>query len=240
MITTLVALLSAHFVADFALQSDGMAVAKRRPGVMAGHILIVVATTAVAIGWLDWPLLGLLAITHFAMDAIKIYWLKPTLGAFAIDQTAHFAVIAALVFAFPGAADRGIWTLLPATLQPLFYVAMLATGATIAVTVTGGIVIGKALEQIATQEIKDMKGLPDGGTYIGWLERALTLLFVAIDQPAAVGLLLAAKSILRFGDIKDTTDRARAEYIMIGTFLSVGWALCIAVVARKIALHILH
>jgi hypothetical protein len=41
-----------------------------------------------------------------------------------------------------------------------------------------------------------------------------------------VGFLIAAKSILRFGSVKD--DRALSEYVIIGTLASFGWALIAA------------
>ncbi|MFV0501856.1 MAG: hypothetical protein ACK5MH_09735 [Bacteroidales bacterium] len=37
---------------------------------------------------------------------------------------------------------------------------------------------------------------------------------------SGIGFLLAAKSIFRFGDLKDSKDRKLTEYILIGTLLS--------------------
>ncbi|WP_404308763.1 DUF3307 domain-containing protein [Neorhodopirellula lusitana] len=73
-----------------------------------------------------------------------------------------------------------------------------------------------------------LRGLPDGGRYIGWLERILVLLFVLSGYPQGIGFLIAAKSILRFGDIKNWHQRAATEYVIIGTFLSFAWAMVIA------------
>jgi hypothetical protein len=44
------------------------------------------------------------------------------------------------------------------------------------------------------------------------------MLLLLIDQPGGIGFLFAAKSILRFGEIKDSQHRKMAEYILIGTF----------------------
>ncbi len=41
-----------------------------------------------------------------------------------------------------------------------------------------------------------------------------------------MGLLIAAKSILRFGAVRD--DRALSEYVIIGTLASFAWALLVA------------
>jgi hypothetical protein len=58
------------------------------------------------------------------------------------------------------------------------------------------------------------------------------MLLLLIGQPNGIGLLMAAKSVLRFGEIKDPNQRKVAEYIIIGTFLSFGWALLISVLTQ--------
>jgi hypothetical protein len=65
-----------------------------------------------------------------------------------------------------------------------------------------------------------------GSFAIGLLERALIFLFVLTGQTAAIGFLIAAKSILRFGEVQD--DRRAAEYVIIGTLASFAWALAAA------------
>lgn len=63
-------------------------------------------------------------------------------------------------------------------------------------------------------------GLRDAGRYIGMLERVLILTFIFMNQFSATGFLIAAKSVLRFGDIRDNSNRKGAEYILIGTMIS--------------------
>lgn len=63
------------------------------------------------------------------------------------------------------------------------------------------------------------------------------MMFILIDQPTSIGFLIAAKSILRFGEIKDTSQRKVAEYIIIGTFLSFGWAILVAVLTQRTIKH---
>ena len=43
-----------------------------------------------------------------------------------------------------------------------------------------------------------------------------------------IALLLGLKSLFRFGEIKDPANRKEAEYILIGTLLSFGFALAVA------------
>jgi hypothetical protein len=59
---------------------------------------------------------------------------------------------------------------------------------------------------------------------------------VLVDQPAAIGFLIAAKSILRFDMASES--RAAGEYVIIGTLASFAWAL-VAAFATDYALTLL-
>lgn len=76
------------------------------------------------------------------------------------------------------------------------------------------------------------RGLSNGGRTIGWLERFLFLTFVLAGSYGALGLVLAAKGVIRFGEIRDAGDQKVAEYVLIGTFLSLSWALVIGLALR--------
>jgi len=67
---------------------------------------------------------------------------------------------------------------------------------------------------------KEKSGLTNAGKWIGIIERILILTFVINLQFAAIGFMLTAKSVFRFGDLKDSKDHKRTEYIIIGSFLS--------------------
>lgn len=82
-------------------------------------------------------------------------------------------------------------------------------------------------------------GLQNAGKYIGYLERFLIVTFVWSGELSAIGLLIAAKSIFRFGEIKDKEDRKLAEYILIGTFLSYSLALAVSFICKWILALIL-
>lgn len=77
-------------------------------------------------------------------------------------------------------------------------------------------------------------GLKDAGKYIGMLERLFVFLFVLTNFWEGIGFLLAAKSIFRFGDLKDNNDVKLTEYILIGTLLSFGSAIVIAKMYLKL------
>ncbi len=57
----------------------------------------------------------------------------------------------------------------------------------------------------------------------------MILMLLVADQPDGIGLLIAAKSILRFNELaKDAdkdSDRRASEYVIIGTLASFAWAI---------------
>ena len=79
--------------------------------------------------------------------------------------------------------------------------------------------IEKSSERSATS-------LSEAGKWIGVFERILVLTFVLYNHFEGIGFLIAAKSILRFNDIKGDHMRKEAEYVLIGTLMS--FALSIA------------
>lgn len=71
--------------------------------------------------------------------------------------------------------------------------------------------------------------LVNAGAMIGYLERFLILTFIFLDQYTAVGFVLALKAAYRF---KDTGDHPQAEYMLMGTFLSLAITLVIGLLAK--------
>ncbi len=57
----------------------------------------------------------------------------------------------------------------------------------------------------------------------------MILMLLLADQPDGIGLLIAAKSILRFNELaRDASDRRASEYVIIGTLASFAWAIATA------------
>ncbi len=68
-----------------------------------------------------------------------------------------------------------------------------------------------------------------GGRVIGPLERILVFGFAVGGNYGGVAAILAAKGILRFPEIsRDDGDGSRAEYVLVGSFVS--WTLALALV----------
>ncbi len=217
MIETFTALLFAHAVADFLLQSQWMVTHKRRPEAMLAHISMVLVSAALALGSPD-PTLLALGAAHLAIDVVKSFSGRKGLWPFLADQLAHLASLLALAFWLPDLWAGGLWggcLLLPT---------LMALGAGLVLTTrAGGFVVGFLMEPWA----KDAPvGLAGGGRTIGLLERGLIFLLVLTGQPEGIGLLIAAKSVLRFSAVKD--DLKVSEYVIIGTLASFGWAIVVA------------
>lgn len=100
-------------------------------------------------------------------------------------------------------------------------VALLATGY-LYVMGRGVVVIRSVLELPSLQMRRDEDRTAGAievarGRAVGSLERALTLTLVLLGEYAAVGWIIAAKSLARF---KQLEDREFAEYFLVGTLAS--------------------
>jgi hypothetical protein len=154
-----------------------------------------------------------------------------------IDQAAHIATIAALVLFLTNTnriAAESYWVSLIG--QTLWSKSLLVLISIVSTVYVGGVLTGILVEPFPADlkgpdeqpAVERRRGLENGGKRIGQLERALILLFVLSAQPASVGFLVTAKSVFRFGELKEGDGRKEAEYIIIGTMLSFVWALTLA------------
>jgi len=71
-------------------------------------------------------------------------------------------------------------------------------------------------------------GAPAGGRVNGMLERAFVYGGVLVGHPEAVALVVAVKSVARYPEFKGRNGRRFAEYFLIGTLLSLLFALGVA------------
>lgn len=88
-------------------------------------------------------------------------------------------------------------------------------------------VLRKWIDQLS--ENNQETSLVRAGAMIGYLERTLILTFILLDEFTAVGFILALKAAYRF---KDTGDHPQAEYMLMGTFLSLLLTLAIGLTVR--------
>lgn len=214
MIETAILLLLAHLLGDYPLQSRWMLTHKRAGPGLAAHIAVHAALVALALGQ-DPLMIGALVAAHLGIDLVKTHLLADRLWVYLTDQAAHLASIALVIWL--GAQTR--WAVPPEAL-----LAALTASGLILSTLAGGPLIGYLMARYQDAAAPD--GLPEAGRMIGLLERALIFLMVLVGQPAGIGFLIAAKSILRFDTA--SKDQKASEYVIIGTLASFGWALGVA------------
>lgn len=247
MLNTLIALTAAHVLADFVLQSAGMVQYKRRVGVFLLHILVVALSALLALGPRTvgdvLALVAFVAAAHGLIDAIKTglmpqrpadaFWALKLFGG---DQVAHIASLVAGAALWPAVFEQGFW---PAVLgaqgaSMLVGAMVLGTGLVLATRV-GAIVIGLLMQGLIEPETPTTQpptaSALRAGIWIGWLERGLVFGFVLLDQFAAIGFVIAAKSILRF---EYARKAEQSERVIIGTMASFGWAIGCAVLAQRL------
>jgi hypothetical protein len=227
MIESFAALLFAHVLADFVLQTGWMVANKRAPAAMLSHIVVVFLTAVAALGTLHPILLGL-AGAHLLVDTLKSFSGRRGLVPFLADQAAHLASLAALARLAPDLWEGGLWSGLAVAPACLALLAGL-----ILATRAGGFAVGFLMEPWAS----DMPvGLLGAGRAIGMLERGLVFTLVATGQTGAIGFLIAAKSVLRFGAVGD--DRKISEYVIVGTLASFAWGIVTAILTLMLLSHL--
>ena len=214
---TLAALLCAHILADFLFQTNWMVANKRAFMPLAAHIAVVLVTAILATGALH-PALFALALAHLGIDLIKTHCGVKGLLPFLLDQAAHLCTLLIVAAVEPALWADGLWST-----QAELPGAMALVAGFIAATRAGGFALGMLMTPWGDA---GLGGLPGGGRIIGHLERGLIFVLILTDQALGVGFLIAAKSVLRFGAVKD--EARLSDYVIIGTLASFGWAILAA------------
>ncbi|MFT7559064.1 MAG: hypothetical protein ACI93R_000967 [Flavobacteriales bacterium] len=217
-----VKLLIAHVVADFLLQWPAMlkskAYYKFASPYLYLHAAIHLILSFVLVRDIDlWPVLLLIGITHGVIDGLKLTFTNESNECclFFIDQLLHVVII------FIAVALWAEFPLLSIEQHPYFYPHVLFL---IFITFPSSIIIQKFFLRW-TLPAPVHESLGGAGVYIGYIERLLIYLAVVTQHWGLVGFLLAAKSLFRLGEVKKVEDRKYAEYILLGTLLSMTIAL---------------
>lgn len=221
-----VKLLLAHLIGDFMLQSKSWIEdkTKNKGKSIKLYLHVLIHGVLVMMLFFDlsyWPLALGVTVTHFLIDWAKLSLQKPSNKTFwfVFDQLLHVLVIIILtvIWIYPEMSWLDY-------LQSLEFWAYLT--ALVFLVFAASIIMNVLLYKWSSQIIdgKD-QSLSNAGKYIGILERILVFVFIITDHWEAVGFLITAKSVFRFGDLKESKDRKLTEYILIGTLLSFGFAI---------------
>lgn len=246
-----VVLLFAHLLGDFVLQFGWIQRRKKRWGGRLVHSLIQAALAYALVGiWSLWLVPVVTGVTHYLIDWVKSSVKAKRRWMYALDQLLHGIVIIGIsIYLVSQAAALPIWL---DWQSGLGWKLLVLGSALILLVPFGGYVIGALmapfqgqLERHAANLAKSktgegknpIKGFEDGGRIIGYLERLLILVFVLSSQYAGIGFLVAAKSIFRFGEFKESENRMEAEYIIIGTFASFLYAIVVSQAIQWLIQH---
>lgn len=219
MITLAIQFILAHLLGDFMFQPDSWVKNKKDKKAASPylylhvsiHFMLLLAVTRFEMAYLGGIIV--IAILHYITDLGKLYMENAINGKFLFyaDQLLHIFVLIACVYYYkPFTVD----------LDVLYDPKTLALLACLAFTTYTVSILLKVMLERFNPDRDGSTVTNNAGKYIGILERLFIFFFVVINFWEGVGFLLAAKSIFRFGDLKDNKDVRLTEYILIGTLLS--------------------
>lgn len=225
----LVKLLLAHIIGDFFLQPRKWVKEKEKKKLKSSklylHILIHILLTGIIIWDTSlWHIILVIGVSHLIIDAAKLHSQKKKTKRllFFVDQLLHISVLFICYFIF----TENTFTLSELITQNNLLLVVCLLFLTIPTSI---IMKHIFLKWDISEFTKNNKSLEDAGKYIGILERILVFIFIVTGHWEAVGFLITAKSVFRFGDLKESKDRQLTEYILIGTLISFGIAIIIGI-----------
>jgi len=218
-------LILAHLIGDFILQPKKWVKEKEKKKLKSlklyFHIAIHFLLLFLIVWDLSfWPLLVTIGLSHFVIDAIKLVFQnkKTRRRWFFIDQLLHIVSIFIAYYIFTNAN----FSIASIDKENVLLLATCLLFLTQPVSIIMKAIFGKwNIEKLT----KGNESLNDAGKYIGILERLLVFIFIITNHWEAVGFLITAKSVFRFGDLKESKHRKLTEYILIGTLISFGIAI---------------
>ncbi|BFT30119.1 hypothetical protein D210916BOD24_12950 [Alteromonas sp. D210916BOD_24] len=257
----LMGLLLAHTLGDFYLQPYAWVKSRNERHALALHLYlhalvhgVLIAITLLVLGQnlsVTTILITavIVAVSHFKIDVIKSYC-KQNTSAFVIDQLLHLLILLSVFLYLTGQWNYLARISASFTTQHLAvllaYLVILRPSAFLikqllspwSADVGGGDEKTAHPNDTPSINLETQQTLALAGQRIGYLERVLMLTFVLLNQFAAIGFLIAAKSIFRFGDLTKHQDRKLTEYVLLGTFTSVVITLIVGLVCAAILGHL--
>ncbi|TBN04765.1 DUF3307 domain-containing protein [Hyunsoonleella flava] len=226
----LIKLLLAHLIGDFFLQPQSWVKEKEKKKLKSPklyfHVFIHIAALALLLWDVSlWPIIIIIGVSHFIIDALKLSFQKKKTKRklFFLDQFLHILIILGCYFFSFHSVNKFHFRITENQLALITCILFLSIPASI-------IMKNIFLKWDISELTKNNQSLKDAGKYIGILERVLVFIFIIVDHWEAVGFLITAKSVFRFGDLKESKTRQLTEYILIGTLISFGIAIITGII----------
>lgn len=230
--------LFAHLLADFGLQTTKMIQHKKRlkerSWVLYAHALLHgLLVYLFSPNKTIWLIPVIVFVTHFLIDLWKLNK-SDTAVSFIVDQILHITVLVILwlIYYQPDwlhtkllliINNQNVWIIIAGYMFIIFPLAYILGYAT-----------SRWRSEIETIVTRSTISLSEAGKWIGIFERILVFTFVIVNHFEGIGFLIAAKSILRFSDIKGDAVRKEAEYVLIGTLMSFASSILIGLAVRSL------
>lgn len=221
-------LLITHIIGDFFLQPQKWVKEKEIKKLKSPKLYLHIAIHFILLFLIVWDAslwlpIVIIGVSHFIIDAVKLLIQKKKTKRllFFIDQLLHMIAIVIVYYLFT--SNSFDYTNLITQNNILLILCLMFL--TIPVSIIMKTIFSKWDISKLTEGNESLK---DAGKYIGILERLLVFIFIISDHWEAVGFLITAKSVFRFGDLKESKHRKLTEYILIGTLISFGIAIIIA------------
>jgi hypothetical protein len=237
----------AHLLADFIFQPQKWSNAKGKKIITWQHFshFLIVFFFSYLLSFDVGFIYGALAISilHFFSDMLKSYLqiksrkIKNNRSYFFLDQFVHLVIFVGISILYFHFFEVNLLTDIP------FEITLIAFGFVFC-SKPANLIIKNALlvfsvetpfekemenrnpeESIIVQ--KEEKSLENAGKLIGISERFIVLALILVGQYSAVGLVIAAKSILRF------RSNQKNEYILVGTLLSFCIVIIVGIIISK-------
>ncbi len=225
-------LLLAHLIGDFILQPSSWVDSKEKKKLRAWQLYAHTLIHGVLIMLLVWDIHFLvpaiiITLSHGIIDAIKLLSQKESNKRvwFTVDQLLHIVIIII------------VWIRVENPVLVIQYSEgnLLMLTAIIFITTPASIIIKTLISQwTPASTTTSTDSLQNAGKFIGILERLMVFTFAITNNWEAIGFLIAAKSVFRFGDLKDAHDLKLTEYVLIGTLLSFGIAIAAGLLVSSI------
>ncbi|MBU2929717.1 DUF3307 domain-containing protein [Winogradskyella psychrotolerans] len=232
----LLKLILAHLIGDFFLQPLKWVKDKEKKKLKSVWLYVHIAIHIALMFLIVWdvsytPLILGIGLIHLIIDGLKLTFQRKKTKRlfFFIDQLLHLISIIGLTsilysntYNFSLALDGRI---------------LLWIISVIFLTTPTSIIMKTIFSKWNISKLtKGNESLKDAGKYIGVLERLMVFIFIITHHWEAVGFLITAKSVFRFGDLTASKERKLTEYILIGTLISFG----IAIITSLLYLNLLH
>ena len=207
------------------LAAVGVADLTRRSKVVTGTIVTIAGLLLLGAGWHTVWLTPVVAVVLAVWVVAARH--ESSVGVVLLGVAVVLVVVSSGWWSFDDAPAQGWYDDLPIPRLADVPIdrAALGLGVVLFLWTAANVVVRRVLQATGPQVLAQGADLK-GGRVLGPLERWFVLACALGGNLAAVAIVVAAKGILRFPEIsRDEPDGMRAEYVLVGSFVSWGLAL---------------